>query len=194
MKEEIEEVGFELLTKGDLMPAISKLARIIVSVLLIALTQACASQHYSQSCAVFIKHSDYFDAADHKAIAQYFDRESGKPQGHQKGVVSECWFMTEAESQEYASQRAVEACDESLQEIDRFTDWNCLLVAEGNEITFAEKARLAQSNELASNARRRGDSRVLRTKSNNKGVLSNSSRKPTKSPKGGKSGQTKPKG
>lgn len=138
------------------------IARVITCTLALLVIQSCATSHVS--CAGFIQHPEYHNAAEFKSIAQYFDRESGQPQGHQKDIESECWFQTWASSQEVANQQTMEACNNSLEELGRFEEWKCLLVAKGNEITFAERARLSQNDELSRNAKRRGDSKVLQTR------------------------------
>ena len=138
------------------------IARVVTCALAMLVIQSCRTSHVS--CVGFMANPEYLNAPDYKSIAQYFDRESGEPQGHQKDIESECWFQTWAESQAVANQQTMEACNDSLEELGRFEEWNCHLVVEGDQITFAERARLTQNGELSSNAKRRGDSKVLKTK------------------------------
>lgn len=107
------------------------------------ISQGCATYDH-RSCSGYTNSPDYQSAPDFKAIAQYFDRESVQPPAQLEDMQTECWYITAADSQKAANSSALEACENSLQEMGKFTDWNCQLVAEGLEITLAEKARLVE--------------------------------------------------
>jgi hypothetical protein len=84
----------------------------------------------------------YQTGPDYKAIAQYFDRETKQPPARLGDISEECFYISEAETQEAASLGVLDACNSSLRELGKFTIWNCQLVVEGNLLTFSETARL----------------------------------------------------
>ena len=112
------------------------------AIVLAFLIQGCATPN--RSCSGYTKSPDYQSAPNFKAIAQYFDRETVQPPAQLEDMQTECWYITRADTQNAANSSALEACEDSLRNMEKFTDWNCLLVAEGNEITLAEKARLVE--------------------------------------------------
>ena len=119
--------------------------QIFLFFLLALLAQGCST--YRAPCSAYIQSREYQTAPDHKAIAQYFDRETKQPPGRLGDVSNECWYISEADSREVAGLAVLEACNNGLRELDKFTKWNCELVAEGNQYTFTEKLRLLEEEE-----------------------------------------------
>ena len=125
----------------------TRTTRASLLLLIVLFAQGCATHRIP--CSPFILTQDYQAAPDHKAIAQYMDRDTNWPPSRLGDISSECWYISKAASQEDASLAVLAACNNSLQELDKFTQWNCELVTEGDKITFAEKARILYKEELS---------------------------------------------
>ena len=138
------------------MHAITGNIRIVLLILGVSFIHGCAANR--PPCSSYRVSHDYLAATDHKAIAQYFDRESSQPPRQMQDEYTECWYISDADTPEAASQDVLEACNNSLHEVDKFTEWSCRLVVEGSELSPAERVRL---HEIASrrfaNARRMSD-------------------------------------
>ena len=125
----------------------TRTTRAYLFLLLALLAQGCST--YRIPCSPHILTQGYQAAPDYKAIAQYIDRETNWPPSRLGDISTECWYISEADSREGASLAFLEACNNSLQELDKFTEWNCELVVEGNQFSFAEKARILKKEELS---------------------------------------------
>jgi hypothetical protein len=113
--------------------------KIITIVTLLMFLQACSA---FRTCGTILENSEYQESQNFKAIAMYFDRETQKPPPSVKNIANECWFDYEAMSQEEANQIVMSGCEDSLRAVQKFGDWSCVIIAQGDELTEAEQNRV----------------------------------------------------
>ena len=137
--------------------SISSLNKVILTILVIVLLQGCSS---FRTCAVFLDKDEYISSPHYKAVAGYFDRETLRPPAKLGGVKNECWFDIEGNSQEEANSIVLYGCEESLKQKNRFDEWSCILIAEGDQLTEFEQQRVDDWRRIAGRTKKE-DSRML---------------------------------
>ncbi|MFT7533527.1 MAG: hypothetical protein ACI9FD_004564 [Gammaproteobacteria bacterium] len=113
----------------------------ILAVLTLLFIQGCST---FRTCASMMDNEAYSESQNHKAIAMYFDRGTERPPNSIKNLPNECWYDSEGESQEEVNKLVMNTCEESLRNGNRFEDWQCVLIAQGDQLTEAEQERIGR--------------------------------------------------
>ncbi len=132
-------------------------AKALLFIALSLFLQGCST---FRTCATFLDDEAYKGSLNYKAIAMYFDRETQRPPAQISQVENECWFDYEANSQEEANSIVLSGCEESLKEGQKFEDWSCVLIAEGDQLTATEQQRIDNWKQIAGRTKT-DDSRML---------------------------------
>ena len=121
----------------------------ILSVLLVL--QGCST---FRSCESILKTDNYASSPHYKAVAGYYDRETLRPPAQLTEVENECWFDTEGNSQEEATSIVLSGCEESLRQRNKFDEWSCILIAEGDQLTEFEQQRIDEWRRISGRTKR----------------------------------------